>query len=86
MFRLEQNYHEPFNPSTIIRFQLPVDDFVSVKVYDMLGREVAVLVNERRAAGVHEVPFEAGGLAAGVYFYRLATGGRGETRKMLLIR
>ncbi|RME58567.1 T9SS C-terminal target domain-containing protein [Candidatus Parcubacteria bacterium] len=85
-FRLAQNYPNPFNPATTIRFQLPQSGFVSLKVYDLTGREVAVLVNEQKPAGTYQVNFDAGQLASGVYFYRLQAGNFQQTRKMLLMR
>jgi photosystem II stability/assembly factor-like uncharacterized protein len=71
-FSLSQNYPNPFNPSTTIRYELPRALQVKLSVYDILGREVSVLVNERREAGVHEVKFDGSSLASGVYFYRLS--------------
>jgi len=85
-FTLEQNYPNPFNPSTLIRYSLPSTEQVSLKVFDMLGREVAVLVNVRQAAGRYEVSFNATGLPTGLYFYRLQAGSYSETRKMMLVR
>ncbi len=85
-FALEQNYPNPFNPSTLIRYSLPSTEQVSLKVFDMLGREVAVLVNARQAAGRYEVSFNAMNLPSGLYFYRLQAGSYSETRKMMLIR
>jgi hypothetical protein len=85
-FSLEQNYPNPCNPSTTIRFELPKSSDVRLSVFDMLGREVSVLVNERRGAGVHEVRFDASGLSSGIYFYRLQAGTYVDTRKLLMIR
>ena len=85
-FQLEQNYPNPFNPITVVRYQLPVVSSVKLAVYDILGREVAVLVNERRNAGVHEVIFDGSGLSSGVYLYRLRAGDFLQTRKLCLIR
>jgi Secretion system C-terminal sorting domain len=68
---LRQNYPNPFNPSTTIKYELPRASMVSLSVYDILGREVSVLVNESKNAGVYEVKFDASGLSSGVYFYRL---------------
>ena len=68
---LYQNYPNPFNPTTVIRYQLPVAGDVKLTVYDVLGRELRVLVDKRRDAGVHEVAFDAVGLAGGAYFYRM---------------
>jgi len=70
-FALGQNYPNPFNPSTTIEYELPKASEVRLSVYDMLGREVSVLVNERMDAGVHEVKFDGSNLASGVYLYRL---------------
>jgi len=88
-FALMQNYPNPFNPSTKIKFGIPVGTrhVVSVlKVYDLLGREVATLVNENLPPGSYEVTFDASGLASGVYFYRLRAGEFTETRRMMLLR
>jgi chitinase len=85
-FVLFNNYPNPFNPSTTIRYELPKTSQVILSVYDILGREVSVLVNERKDAGVHEVKFDAAGLASGVYFYRLQAGNFVQTRKLLLVR
>lgn len=85
-FSLEQNFPNPFNPSTTIRFALPGNRFVTVKIYDVLGNEIAVLLHEERPAGLHSVEFDASGLSSGTYFYKLQAGGNIFTRKMLLIR
>jgi photosystem II stability/assembly factor-like uncharacterized protein len=85
-FSLSQNYPNPFNPSTTIKYQLPKSSVVRLSVYDILGREVSILLNERRDAGVHEVKFDAAGLSSGVYFYRIQAGSFVETRKLLLLR
>jgi len=90
-YALEQNYPNPFNPSTVIRYDLPQSGQVSLIVYDVTGREVAQLVNGVEAAGSYEVRFDAGsvrhgGLASGVYFYRVRAGAYTETRKMMLIK
>jgi photosystem II stability/assembly factor-like uncharacterized protein len=83
---LEQSYPNPFNPSATIRYQLAAISSVRLTVYDLLGREVAVLVNEKRGPGSYEVKFDASGLASGVYIYRLTAGSFVETRKMLLLQ
>ena len=70
-FRLEQNYPNPFNPSTTIEFALPKSSFVTLKVYNLLGEEVATLFAEQRSAGIHKLNWDAKGLASGVYLYRL---------------
>ncbi len=85
-FRLDQNFPNPFNPSTVISYQLPASSEVSLVVYDMLGREVQTLVNTRQAAGSYQVQFNAASLTSGVYFYRLQAGSFLETKKMLLVK
>jgi serine protease len=85
-YALEQNYPNPFNPTTTIRYEIRDAGNVQLKVYDVLGREVAELVNERQDAGSHRVNFNAARLASGVYFYRLSAGGFTETRRMLLMK
>ncbi|MDP2366422.1 MAG: T9SS type A sorting domain-containing protein [Ignavibacteria bacterium] len=89
-FSLSQNYPNPFNPSTKISWQSPVSGHQSLKVYDVLGDEVATLLNEEKAAGTYEVTFNAaaatGGLASGIYFYRLTAGNFIETKKMILLK
>ena len=85
-FSLAQNYPNPFNPTTVVSYQLPVASIVRLVVYDMLGREVATLVDEMKAAGEHQVVFDASGLASGVYVYRLLAGGFTSSRRMLLLR
>lgn len=83
-FFLSQNYPNPFNPSTVIEFVVPSSGFVSLKVYDVLGREVATLVDGRESAGTHSVVFNGSKLASGVYFYSLTAPGVQILRKMLL--
>ena len=83
---LEQNYPNPFNPSTTINFALPRAGLVELKVYDVLGRETATLVNEVRQAGSYKVDFDASALSSGVYFYTLKSGEFTDTKKMLLIK
>jgi hypothetical protein len=85
-FMLAQNYPNPFNPSTTIKFELPKSSVVRLSVYDLLGREVSVLVNDRRNAGVHEVTFDGSALASGMYLYRLQAEDFVQTRKLLLLR
>jgi photosystem II stability/assembly factor-like uncharacterized protein len=86
LFSLNQNYPNPFNPTTIIAYQIPQTKFVTLKVYDILGREVATLVNEEKSAGSYEVQFTANGLTSGIYFYQLKAGDYTETKKMILLR
>jgi hypothetical protein len=85
-FALEQNYPNPFNPATRIPFSVRGSGFVSLKVYDILGREVRTIVNENLQSGSYEVTFNAEGLASGVYFYRLQAGNYAETRRMMLAK
>ncbi|MFZ1518051.1 MAG: T9SS type A sorting domain-containing protein [Ignavibacteriaceae bacterium] len=86
-FRLEQNYPNPFNPSTSIQYAIGSRQFVQLKVYDVLGNEIATLVNEEKPAGEYKVEFSANiGLASGIYFYQLTVGDNLETKKMILIK
>lgn len=85
-FSLKQNYPNPFNPTTIISYKLPAAGKVSLKVYDVLGREVTTLVNEYNPAGSYEVEFDASSLSSGTYFYRLTAGNFIQTKKMILVR
>jgi hypothetical protein len=85
-YDLEQNYPNPFNGSTEFGFRIAESTWVKLRVYDLLGREVAVLVNERKQAGVHEVSFDASRLSSGPYFYRMDAGIFSQTRKLLLVR
>ena len=83
---LSQNYPNPFNPSTTIEFALPKSSFVTLRVYDLLGRQVGELVNEKLSPGTYKTQWSARGLASGVYFYRLTAGEYVETKKLLLLR
>ncbi len=83
---LEQNYPNPFNPTTNISYSIPNTGYVSLKVYDALGREAAVLVNEVKPAGNYLVNFNAARLASGIYFYRLEAGGVTQSHKMILLK
>jgi hypothetical protein len=85
-YGLEQNYPNPFNPSTTIRFKMPSKGFATLKVYDMIGREVRTLVSGLQEAGAHDVKFDASNLPSGVYFYRINTGAFAETKKLILIK
>jgi photosystem II stability/assembly factor-like uncharacterized protein len=85
-FVLEQNYPNPFNPTTKIEFRISNFEFVSLKVYDVLGNEVANLVNEELAEGSYEINFDAGRLSSGVYFYTLSVPGFLSSKKMILLR
>jgi len=85
-FSLGQNYPNPFNPSTAMRYEVPSTSHVTLTVFDMLGREVSVLVNDRREAGVYQVKFDGSNLASGMYFYRLRAGSFVATKRLLLLR
>jgi ligand-binding sensor domain-containing protein len=85
-YRLEQNYPNPFNPVTIIHYQLSTDNHVSLRVYDLLGREVTVLVNEKKGPGRYRVEFDARNLASGMYFYRLQAGSYVDVKKLILLK
>jgi hypothetical protein len=83
---LEQNYPNPFNPTTTIRFHLPHREFVSLRVFDVLGREVAMLINEVRNSGEYEFQWDASNMSSGVFVYRLRAGEFVSARRMILIR
>jgi len=85
-FSLEQNYPNPFNPNTVISYQTPVSGNVILKVYDVLGNEVATLVNGQVEAGKHNIDFDASGLNSGVYFYKIEIGSFVDTKKMILLK
>ncbi|MBN1632639.1 MAG: S8 family peptidase [Ignavibacteria bacterium] len=85
-YELSQNYPNPFNPNTTIKFAIPKQDLVKIKVFDVLGKEVSVLVNEQLDAGYYEVTFNAQNLSSGLYFYRIESSGLISTRKMLLVK
>jgi photosystem II stability/assembly factor-like uncharacterized protein len=85
-FALSQNYPNPFNPSTTINYSIPMTSKVSLKIFDMLGREVASLVNETKQAGNYEVVFNASKISSGVYFYKLQAGSFTETKKLTLMK
>ncbi len=85
-YALIQNYPNPFNPSTNIRFQIPKTSFVSLKIYNTLGKEVAALVNEEKEPGNYEVTWNASDQPSGIYFFCIKTGNYIETKKMLLLK
>ena len=85
-FGLSQNYPNPFNPTTVISYRLPVSGFVTLKVFDVIGREVATLVNENIQAGSHSVTFNSYDLASGVYYYKLSAGDFVSVKKMILVK
>jgi len=90
-FALEQNYPNPFNPITKIKFSIPYVEThcsasIQLKIYDALGREVAILIKEEKLPGNYEVDFNAGGLSSGVYFYKLQAGDYTNVKKMILLK
>lgn len=85
-FALEQNFPNPFNPKTTIRFQIPDNAYVTLKIYDMLGNDIATLVNDKLEANVYEVQWDASRNSSGVYFYKLTAGNFVETKKMILVK
>ena len=85
-FYLNQNYPNPFNPSTTIRYQIPEDGMVTLKVYDILGREVKTLVNDFKTKGRYEVTFNADALVSGLYIYEITSGSYKASKKMTLIK
>jgi len=85
-YSLGQNYPNPFNPMTNVKFQIAKFGIVVLKVFDILGKEVATLVNESLQPGTYETTFDAGNLASGIYFYRLQTNSFLETKRMIIVK
>ena len=85
-FALSQNYPNPFNPSTSINYELPITNYVLLKVYDLTGREVMQLVNEIKPAGYYTVKFDASNLSSGMYFYKIQAGDFSSVKKMVLVK
>ncbi len=85
-FELYNNYPNPFNPSTTIRYSIPEASFTSIKIYDALGNQVSSLVNETKTAGTYEVTFDAKNLSSGIYYYELQAGSFTQTKKMILTK
>ena len=85
-FSLEQNYPNPFNPSTNIKFSIPASSNVKLSVYNMLGQEVATLINSDLSAGTYSYTFDASKLSSGIYFYTIRTNSFTQTRKMMLLK
>ena len=83
-FSLEQNYPNPFNPTTVIRYSLPVNGLVTLKVFDVLGEEIATLVNQNLSVGKFSIEWNADNVPSGIYFYKLSAGKSSKTKKMLL--
>lgn len=86
VFAVEQNYPNPFNPSTVINYQIPSSEFVSLKVFNVIGKEIATLINEVQPAGNYSVTFDADNLPSGLYLYRLEAGKYSKTMKMMLVK
>jgi len=85
-FKLYQNYPNPFNPTTTIEYQIPNQSFVILKIFDLLGREVATVVNEKKEAGTYSLQWNASSLASGIYLYRLQAGSYVDTKKLVLMK
>jgi len=85
-YSLAQNYPNPFNPSTTIEYSIPQGGFITLRVFNILGMEVANLVNGQVDAGKHKIEFDASGFNSGVYFYTLESGNFTKTKKMILIK
>ncbi len=85
-YSLSQNYPNPFNPSTVVQFQLPIDGYVTLKVYNTLGSEVAILVNDHKKAGTYKIEFCPTTLSSGVYFYRIVANDFSSTKKLMLLK
>jgi hypothetical protein len=85
-FSLSQNYPNPFNPSTTISFAIPSQEFVTLKVFDILGRQAEVLINNLKAPGYYKINFNAGALPSGTYIYEINAGNFNETKKMILLK
>lgn len=85
-FKLEQNYPNPFNPFTVIAYQIPSKSMVTLKIYDMLGREIVTLVNSELEAGVYSVSFNGSGYSSGIYYYEVIAGEQRSIKKMTLIK
>lgn len=86
VFSLSQNYPNPFNPNTTIEYQIPNNEFVSLKVFDVLGKEVKIMLNEFKNAGKYSIVFDASQLSSGLYFYRLQAGSHVSINKMMLLK
>jgi hypothetical protein len=85
-YNLSQNYPNPFNPTTTINFSLAQDNHITLKIFDVLGREVMMLINEKREAGIHSLKFDASNLPSGLYFYKLQAGDFMDVKKMMILK
>ncbi|MEP7146541.1 MAG: T9SS type A sorting domain-containing protein, partial [bacterium] len=85
-FSLSQNFPNPFNPKTIINYELPTANYVTLKVYDVLGNEVKTIVNEKETAGSYAIEFDASGFPSGIYYYKIKAGEFEQVKKMILLK
>ena len=85
-FYLSQNYPNPFNPMTNIQFEIPDLEKVTLKIYDILGREISTLINEEKKTGIYRIKFDGTDLPSGIYFYQLKAGMFTQTKKMILLK
>jgi len=85
-YKLMQNYPNPFNPATNVKYQIAKTGFVSIKIYDVLGKEIEILINDKQDAGTYELTFDGSKLASGIYFYKISVGDFTQTRKMILLK
>jgi len=85
-YNIQQNHPNPFNPSTSIKFQIPEQGLVNLKVFDILGRELATLINDHKLAGFYEVNFDASKLSSGIYIYQLKVNDFVSSKKMILLK
>jgi hypothetical protein len=85
-FELSQNYPNPFNPITNIKYQIIENGFVNLKIYDIVGREIATLVNKNQTAGTYETKFDASNISSGVYFYKLTSGSFSDVKKLVVVK
>jgi hypothetical protein len=85
-FALLENFPNPFNPTTSIKYRIPEDSFVELRIFDILGREIITLINEKQEAGNHTVQFDASNLPSGIYIYRIVSGTFTATKKMILLK
>jgi phosphatidylserine/phosphatidylglycerophosphate/cardiolipin synthase-like enzyme len=86
LYSLEQNYPNPFNPKTNIKYSIPENSFVTLKIYDLLGREIKTLVNQNQISGKYSITFDMSGFASGLYLYKMQAGNFSDTRKMILVK
>jgi hypothetical protein len=85
-FAMNQNYPNPFNPVTTIKYQLPKAELVTIKIYDIIGKEISTLINRTQNAGYYEVNFNAGKLSSGIYFYKMVAGDFVSIKKLVVLK